>query len=358
RFLSSFGMITAKLYQNFLLEITKQNQMSNFTFKISESTGQTKLQQLVHSITEAVNTGVLKVGDPLPSINQLSSETGFSRDTIFKAYNILKQQNVIESAPQKGYYVANESFKIFMLLDDFSAFKEQLYQSFRKNLPDTYSVDLLFHHYNTDVFHQLIQNSLGRYSMYVVMNIDNKTLDPILEKIDTNKLLILDMGKPENGKINYLLQDFYGSVNNCLEEGLSQLKKYDELVLVYHKNNTPHPVEIVSAVRSFCKNHKIQFRNINTLNNSEIKKSQVYFVIRDADLVQVIKTCRARNFELGKDVGVISYNDTPMKQIVGGGITVISTNFEQMGKEAAEFVKNKQKIGEVLTTSLILRDSL
>ncbi len=358
RFLSSLGMITTKLYQNFLLEITKQNQMSNFTFKISESTGQTKLQQLVHSITEAVNTGVLKVGDPLPSINQLSSETGFSRDTIFKAYNILKQQNVIESAPQKGYYVANESFKIFMLLDDFSAFKEQLYQSFRKNLPDTYSVDLLFHHYNTDVFHQLIQNSLGRYSMYVVMNIDNKTLDPILEKIDTNKLLILDMGKPENGKINYLLQDFYGSVNNCLEEGLSQLKKYDELVLVYHKNNTPHPVEIVSAVRSFCKSHKIQFRNINTLNNSEIKKSQVYFVIRDADLVQVIKTCRARNFELGKDVGVISYNDTPMKQIVGGGITVISTNFEQMGKEAAEFVKNKQKIGEVLTTSLILRDSL
>ncbi len=332
--------------------------MTNFTFKISESTGQTKIQQLVHSITEAVNTGNLKIGDSLPSINQLSSETGFSRDTIFKAYNILKQQNVIESAPQKGYYVATESFKVFMLLDDFSAFKEQLYQSFRQNLPDSYSVDLLFHHYNPDVFHQLIQNSLGRYSMYVVMNIDNKTLDPILAKIDSNKLLILDMGKPKNGKINYLLQDFNNSLKSCLEEGLSQLKKYNELVLVYSEKSTPHPTESVKAVQSFCEKNIIKFIKITLLKDSDIKKGRVYFVIRDADLVQVIKHCRTKQFELGKDVGVLSYNDTPMKQIVGGGITVISIDFELMGKQAAEFVKNKQKIGEVLTTSLILRDSL
>lgn len=332
--------------------------MSKFIYKIAESAGQTKLQQLVHSITEAINTGVLKVGDILPSVNQLSAESGFSRDTVFKAYNILKQRNIIESAPQKGYFVATESFKVFMLLDDFSAFKEQLYQSFRKNLPDTYSVDLLFHHYNYDVFNQLIQNSLGRYSMYVIMNVNHKSIEPILEKIDPNKLLILDMGKPENGKMNYILQDFYTSVKNCLEEGLSQLKKYDELVLVYDKKSTPHPVEIVQAVRSFCKKHEIKFVKSKELKALDIKKGQAYFVIRDADLVSVIKACRARNFELGNDVGILSYNDTPMKQIVGDGITVISTDFEKMGKQAAEFVKNKKKIGEVLTTSLILRESL
>ena len=90
----------------------------------------------------------------------------------------------------------------------------------------------------------------------------------------------------------------------------------------------------------------------------EIKKGQVYFVIRDSDLVEVIKTCRSKKFKLGKDVGVLSYNDTPMKQIVGGGISVISTNFELMGEKAAEFVKYKQKIVEVLPTSLTLRESL
>jgi len=332
--------------------------MSNFIFKISESTGQTKFQQLVHAITEAISIGELKVGDSLPSVNQLSKESGFSRDTVFKAYNILKQRNIVESAPQKGYFVASESFKVFVLLDDFSAFKEQLYQSFRQNLPDSYSVDLLFHHYNPDVFHQLIENSLGRYSMYVVMNIDHKTIDPILEKIDANKLLVLDMGKPENGKLNYLLQDFNTSVKNCLKKGLNLLKKYDELILVYAENKTPHPVEIISAVRNFCNKNQLNFRKVNQVNEADIQKGQAWFVIRESDLVQVIKTCRKNQLELGKDVGIISYNDTPMKQIVGGGITVISVDFNLMGQKAAEFVKNKQKIGEVLPTSLLLRDSL
>lgn len=332
--------------------------MSQFQLNINESAGRTKLQQLVHSITEAINNGKLEEGDPLPSVNILSNESGFSRDTVFKAYNILKQRNIIESAPQKGYFVASETQKVFMLLDDFSAFKEQLYQSFRQNLPNSYSVDLLFHHYNTDVFHQLIENSMGRYSLYVVMNIDHKSIDPILEKIDPNKLLILDMGKPENGKMNFLLQNFNKAVQNCLAQGIERLKKYKELVLVYEEKSTPHPAETVSAVRKFCKKNQITFQKISRLKEENVEKGNVYFVIRDSDLVHIIKACRKKKLKLGKDIGVISYNDTPMKQVVGDGITVISTDFDLMGKQVAEFVKNKQRINQVLTTSLIVRESL
>ncbi len=332
--------------------------MAELQLNSNELGGQTKIQQLVHSITLAINTGTLQVGDALPSVNQLSSESGFSRDTVFKAYSILKKRNLIESAPQKGYFVANESFKVFMLLDDFSAFKEQLYQSFRKNLPESYSVDLLFHHYNPEVFQQLIQNSLGRYSMYVVMNIDNKSIEPILNKIDSNKLLILDMGKPKKEKHNFILQEFSSSVQKCLNESIDQIKKYNQLNLVYAKNKTPHPEEIVSATQKFCNMNGISFQQKSQLNNDEIIKGQVYFTIRDADLVQVIKSCRSQHFVLGKDVGVISYNETSMKEIVGGGITVISTDFELMGKKAADFVRNKKSIQELLPTSLIVRESL
>lgn len=332
--------------------------MTNLPFQISDLSGQTKLQQLIYSITEAIGNGQLKIGDALPSVNQLSKESGFSRDTVFKAYTVLRERNVIESAPQKGYFVANESYKVFMLLDDFSAFKEQLYQSFRQNLPNSYSVDLLFHHYNPEVFQQLVQNSLGRYSLYVIMNIEHKTIHPILDKIDANKLLVLDMGNPEKDKINFLLQDFSKSVKRCLEEGREKLLKYKELILVYSENNTPHPVETVAAIRGFCKKNKLSFRKISKVNASELEKGQVYFVISDNDLVEVIKTCRNNQFTLGKDVGVLSYNDTPMKQIVGGGISVISTDFEKMGLQAAEFVKTKQKIAQILPTSLLLRDSL
>ena len=325
---------------------------------IIKPAGQTKIQQLVHSVTEAISNGALKEGDALPSVNQLSSQSGFSRDTVFKAYSILKKRAVIESAPTKGYFVANETYKVFMLLDDFSAFKEQLYQSFRKNLPESYSVDLLFHHYNEEVFNQLIQNSLGRYSMYIVMNIDHRTISPVLDKIDPNKLLVLDMGNPSGRNRNYLVQDFNRAVLQCLEEGGPQIRKYNELIMVYSEKDTPHPAESVTAVKQFCENHQITFRKINRVNAVPLKRGQAWFVIRDADLVEVIKKCRANKLKLGQDVGVLSYNDSPMKQIVGGGISVISTDFEKMGESAAEFVKNKQPIEKVLPTLLTLRESL
>jgi DNA-binding transcriptional regulator YhcF (GntR family) len=332
--------------------------MSFSNFNIEDAAGHTKLQQLVHFITEAIAKGELKAGDSLPSVNRMSSESGYARDTVFKAYNILKQRSIIESVPMKGYFVANESYKVCMLLDDFSAFKEQLYQSFRQNLPESYSVDLLFHHYNRDVFTQLIENSLGRYSMYVVMNIGHHAPDPILNKIDTNKLLLLDMGKPDSEKYNYLLQDFSKAVSHCLEQGAEHLRKYRELILVYSENDTPHPSEVLPAVEDFCKSQDIAFKRLDKFDPRKIQKGQAYFVIRDTDLVEVILTCRSQNLQLGRDVGVISYNDTPMKQIVGNGITVISTNFEQMGRDAAAFVQHKHKIAKVLPTSLILRDSL
>jgi len=332
--------------------------MSVFPFKILESAGQTKLRQLVHSITEAISTGKLKSGDMLPSVNQLSAESGFSRDTVFKAYNILKERNIIESAPQKGYFVTNETYKVFMLLDDFSAFKEQLYQSLRQNLPESYSVDLLFHHYNREVFTQLVESSLGRYSMYIVMNIDHQSMEPILHKIDPNKLLLLDMGKPDSEKVNNLLQDFGETVIDCMQKGVEQFRKYNELILVYSEKDTPHPNEVVPAVQTFCKKNSIKFSRVSRFNPVDLKAGQAFFVIRDADLVEIIKSCRHNQLKLGREVGIISYNDTPMKQIVGGGITVISIDFEEMGREAAEFVQHKQKIGKTLSTSLILRESL
>jgi DNA-binding transcriptional regulator YhcF (GntR family) len=349
--------VAKKMPQNHENTPNRTKILSKIKLHINETAGQTKLQQLVHSITEAISNGKLKVGEALPSVNQLSSETGFSRDTVFKAYRILKKRNIIESAPQKGYYVSSESFRVFMLLDDFSAFKEQLYNAFRQNLPENYSVDLWFHHYNPEIFHQLIQNSLGRYSLYVVMNIDNKGIDSILNKIDANKLLILDMGNPGNN-LNFLLQDFNDAVVNCLTQGLQAIQKYEEFILIYSEKKTPHPMETVSAFRRFCKINKIKHRVSDKFSENQLKRGQVYMVIKDIEMVEIIKAGLKKGFQLGKDFGVISYNDTPMKEIVEGGITVISTNFELMGELAAEFVKNKQKIGKVLTTSLILRNSL
>ena len=43
---------------------------------------------------------------------------------------------------------------------------------------------------------------------------------------------------------------------------------------------------------------------------------------------------------LGDDIGIISYNDTPLKDLLG--ITVVSTDFDQMGRTTAELILEKR----------------
>jgi DNA-binding transcriptional regulator YhcF (GntR family) len=332
--------------------------MSSNILIIRESLGTTKLQALVDSINEAIASESLKPGDTLPSVNELSRYSGFSRDTVVKAYNILKQQLAIESTPAKGFYISSSSQRVFMLLDDFSAFKEQLYRAFRSNLPQKYSVDLLFHHYNAKMFEQLINQSIGRYTKYVIMNINNKKLHPVLSKIDPGRLLVLDMGDQTDTRNNYLLQNFEVAVTNCLSESLYLLLKYKELIFIYSKHKTPHPPETEGALRNFCNQFGLGFHVMSEVHSECMIPGQVYFVITESDLVQALKSCRKNGLSLGSDVGIIAFNDTPMKEIAGNGITVISVDFDEMGRKAASFIKSKQKVSEVLSTKLITRGSL
>ena len=328
-----------------------------FAFKFDEGSPQTKLQQLIHAVSEAINLGILKEGDFLPSVNQLSKDGGISRDTIFKAYTILKQRSIISSTPTKGYFVTSESYKVFVLLDDFSAFKEQLYKSLRNNLPDNYSVDLLFHHYNPEIFNQLILNSLGRYSMYIVMNIDHRNMEDVVRKIDPKKLLLLDMGRDPKDEISYLTQNFNQAVYDCLNSGLELIQKYQEFILVFPQN-TPHPSDTIDAFNRFCNDHQLKHTVLDNIDNREVQPGQAYLVIKDSDLVKIVKDCKKNDYKIGSEIGIISYNDTPMKEIVGTGITVISTDFVRMGRDCANFIVSKEKVSEVMPTNLIVRGSL
>ena len=74
--------------------------------------------------------------------------------------------------------------------------------------------------------------------------------------------------------------------------------------------------------------------------------------------MEVIKRCRIEHLAIGKDIGLIAYNDTPMYEIIENGITVISTDFSKLGKKAAEFVKTREKIQEVIPAKMIVRGLL
>ena len=61
---------------------------------------------------------------------------------------------------------------------------------------------------------------------------------------------------------------------------------------------------------------------------------------------------------MAKDVGLISYNDTILKEILEGGITTISTDFKKMGKALAKIIFEKKKVTIENPNDLIVRNSL
>ena len=75
-------------------------------------------------------------------------------------------------------------------------------------------------------------------------------------------------------------------------------------------------------------------------------------------MVNLVKIAKYYKYKLGKKFGIVSFNNTMLKEVVGSGITTISTDFEAMGKTLAEMIL-EHKTGQVKNPSkLIVRNSL
>ena len=74
-------------------------------FQIDFKTGKPVYLQLVDQVRYAAASGVLRAGEPLPSIRPLAEELRVIRNTIAKAYAELESQGVIETVPGKGCFL-------------------------------------------------------------------------------------------------------------------------------------------------------------------------------------------------------------------------------------------------------------
>jgi DNA-binding transcriptional regulator YhcF (GntR family) len=329
----------------------------NFTFKINHESDIPKYQQLVNSINNAIAENILTKGEQLPSVNSICQKNQLSRDTVFKAYSILKEQKLIDSVPNKGYFVAGETRKVLLVLDTFKAYKEVLYHSFVDNLADNIIVDVQFHHYNIDNFKTIINNSIGKYYKYVVMNFDDKEVASALTSISNEKLLLIDWNIHSKPKNNYVFQDFGKGFYEALKQGEELFKKYQEIIFIYPPF-TYHPKETLEYFKKFCSDSNLKHKIIYKLNDFKLQKHTAYISVSDRILGLFLEQCREKNLEPGKDIGFLSYNETPMKKFIYKGISVVTTDFNQLGIKAAEFITKDESMKIYIPTNLIIRESL
>ena len=102
----------------------------------------------------------------------------------------------------------------------------------------------------------------------------------------------------------------------------------------------------------------MKFEICDDSNKLVVSKNSAYVTVNDRILNKLLDQCSVENLELGRDVGILSYNDTPLKRFTYKGISVVSIDFNEFGAKVAEFITSEKPIQAYLNTNLILRDSL
>ncbi len=320
--------------------------------KITSEHSQAKYRQIIQSVINSIAEGVLKKGDKVPSINKIANEYNLSRDTVMLAFNELKARGILGAVPGKGYFVESDNIgiesKVLLLFDELNSFKEELYNAFIENLPDDTQVDIYFHHFDINVFSSLIKERVGKYSAYVIMPANLTNILPIIKLLPSDKVYILDRKLEELEGYPVIYQSFEEDMYNGLLSAKKLFPKYNKLILAYPGGKEPKG--FLSGFKKFCKEYKFKSAIYDQIKTKTINKGDVFILPNDRMLINLVKRCWESNLKIGKDVGIISINDSLLKEVVANGVSTISTDFKLMGKTLAEFIENKRS-GEVKNIS-------
>jgi DNA-binding transcriptional regulator YhcF (GntR family) len=320
---------------------------------------------LANSIIQSVREGKLTKNETLPSINELNYNFEISRDTAEKAYKYLKSIGLLGSVPGKGYYIKNDAaeqqFKVFLIFNKLSTHKKILYDAIVNGLGHEATID--FYIYNNDFafFKKLLQNKSSDYSHYVILPhfMDGgENVHDVINTLPKEKLILLDKLVPGvNGDFAAVYENFEKDIFHALEEALPQLSKYNTLKIIFPEY-TYFPDEILKGFFSFCIQYAFTYKVVHNIQDEPINEGEVFINLMENDLVVLIERILATKLKIGKNIGVISYNETPLKKIILNGLTTISTDFEKMGEMTADIIKNGSTARHEVPFYLTLRSSL
>ncbi|AHF14051.1 GntR family transcriptional regulator [Niabella soli] len=324
-----------------------------------------KYQQLAQSIINAIESGELEKDAILPSINELSYEFEISRDTAEKAYKHLKRMGVLGSVPGKGYYVKTKEVrsdvKIFLLFNKLSTHKKIIYDSFVKTLGPQAVIDFYIYNNDFNLFKKLIADIEKTYTHFVIITHFLDGGDGAAELINAlpkDKLILLDKLVPGiTGNFSAVYENFEEDIYRSLEKALKRLEHY-QIVKIIEPEYSYFPMEITSGFMRFCEEYGFQGKVVHDLAKETIKQGEAYICLMEDDLVILIDKIMQTKLKIGKEVGVISYNETPLKRLILRGITTFSTDFAAMGEEAARIILSGEKKMMPVPFYLQLRPSL
>lgn len=91
-----------------------------------EFSGNTEIYlEIAERYKHYIDSGIIKVGDKLPSVRMAALELGVNPNTVARAYSVLESDGYIRSIPKKGVYATDPSLAS-KSVHDFRDFFRQL----------------------------------------------------------------------------------------------------------------------------------------------------------------------------------------------------------------------------------------
>ena len=333
--------------------------------KIDEYSITPKYLQICNSLLRGIEDKKIVKDDILPSINDLSIALEVSRNTIGRAYKELRKLGVINSVAGKGYFIStiqfNQPIKILLLFNKLSSHKKIIYDAFAEKLGSKAAIDFYIYNNNFNFFKKLLNDKIDQYAKLVIIPhfIENaENAYEVINELSKDKLILMDkLIEGVTGDFGAVYEDFEKDIYNALEQLLEKLGKYHTLKVIFPENSY-YSKEILTGFKKFCRQYAFDYDIIHHLDHEQLLPGTVYINLMEDDLVELIEKIISDKLKVGEDIGVISYNETPLKKIILNGITTISTNFKMMGEKAAEMILDNSKEHAAIPFGVTLRNSL
>jgi DNA-binding transcriptional regulator YhcF (GntR family) len=340
--------------------------------RINEESDCPKFIQIANRIRELIEGGHLALGERLPSINQVIDHFSVSRDTVVKAYQELKNRGIVESSPKKAYFVSNvfmrEGLKhVLFLVDEMTPYKEKIYHGMLDGLGDGYYIDLVSHGNSFDLLKLSYEKYRDLDSVVAIVAIPTASQvhdADYFKYVNPGKILFVDR-RIEGVAHPAVWQDFSLGFFEALDAERVLLSKYTRLTFLtkYYTNTIIEQMK--EGLTRFTEDAGMSFRHLHTMfTEREIRgnvipeKGDLFIVLDDLLLIELLRACDERNLVPGKDVGIAVVNDGPFFALLPVPVSVLSTDFYRMGELAASFVRDGGLESTRVPTTLTIRSSL
>jgi DNA-binding transcriptional regulator YhcF (GntR family)/DNA-binding LacI/PurR family transcriptional regulator len=324
-----------------------------------------KYLQLINSILQGIQSGQIKKNEPLPSINEFSCTLETARSTIERAYNELKRMGLVKSVAGKGFFITHTCFhrpiKVLLLFNKLSIQKKIIYDSFAETLGDEAAIDFYIYNNNYTNFKTLLLEKSDQYAKCVIIPHFNDERELGYQLIDTlpkEKLVLMDkLAEGIRGDFAAVYEDFEMDIFSALEQLREKLSKYHTIKIIFPQH-TYYSKKILLGFLRYCHQYNFKHDIVHCIEAENIENGAVYINLTEDDLVVLVEKIVLGNYKPGQDVGVISYNESPVKKVILDGITTISTDFSMMGRKTAEMVLNNSMEHIRIPFKVTVRNSL